>query len=162
MAVNCQVAGSSPFRGAFGFSTNQAATRVNARRREIGFRAFCVYGPLSARVCAKLAERRDVAVSSEYFRGPKGTFKVPLAARNLGPKLSESLINSPSGVNRAFPFGVREGSGFFAMGFRLNRIPRLLRAQIPERSINPRHLFLNPVVKASVASAEFQDFIQGN
>ena len=43
-AVNRWVRGSSPRRGAFRVSTNPTDTPVNARRREIGSRAFRVHG----------------------------------------------------------------------------------------------------------------------
>ena len=44
VAVNHLVTGSSPVGGARFFSTERNPTPVNARRREIGCRAFCVSG----------------------------------------------------------------------------------------------------------------------
>ena len=50
-----------------------------------------------------------LSVSRENFRGPKATLKVASAHRNLGPKVSKSLINTPPKVNTLVAFGVRSG-----------------------------------------------------
>jgi hypothetical protein len=50
-----------------------------------------------------------LSVSKKYKQGAEGTLKVPFAPRNLGTKLSESLVNNPPGVKRPFPLGPRKG-----------------------------------------------------
>lgn len=87
--------------------------RPAARDREPGFLRLWRF---PARVYANLVGLRPVSISTEIFWGPNGTIKVPSAPRNLGEKLSESLINRPPGVNRLVPFGVSSV---------MKRIPRI-------------------------------------
>ncbi len=49
-----------------------------------------------------------VSISREIDQGPKATLGVAIGPQNLGPKISQSLVYNPLGVNKPIPFGARK------------------------------------------------------
>ena len=103
-AVNRFVVGSSPTGGARLLSTERNANPVNARRREIGCRAFCVYGPVFPRVCVTLRFLVPSLYRNRDIPNPGWPTLESLVWPNLGQEVSKSLFNRPSKVNTRHPF----------------------------------------------------------
>jgi hypothetical protein len=88
------------FRGAPFFSTKLAATPVNARRRELSLAAFSRFLAFPQGLTSIAISFPALSVSRDAERRAESTIMVATGPRNLGPKLSESLINRPLRVNR--------------------------------------------------------------
>jgi hypothetical protein len=83
------------------------ATRVNAQPREIGHWAFRFYPPFSQEFPLTCEPSKEPPFRRETVRGAKATLKVATGAQKLRPKLSNSLVNNPRGVNKPVAFARR-------------------------------------------------------
>ncbi|SRR6266478_4049192 len=100
------------------------------------------FSAIPASISVNLAVCTALSSSTERFWGPRGTFKVPLAPRDFGPKLSESPVTGPLGVNSPVPLGPREGRSALAdaayghlLGVLITRFPCNNRRLLPQAAM---------------------------